>query len=418
MRVRLRFLLTLLALLAAGLPAAQAHFQLNINIRVVHVEHLADGLRVYLRLPTPYVLAPLTGAPGADGEVPPAPFTLNRVEDGELLHSIDAEALRADPLGLGRLAAAGHSLSVAGERLEPEVQALRLHSGLTQPPFATLDEAKAAMQGPVFPADAPETFVGDTVLDVLLLYRTGGAVTDYAFGSSLDPGLEGQEETANLLIDHYPGESLVFRERGLLAVPIAVSRSPLAAAGTFVIEGIRHILEGTDHVLFVLCLIIGARRISSLLWRVTGFTLGHTVTLILGFLGYVPAAPWFVPAVEMGIAASSAYAAAIAVAKRPPGGAFAVTAGIGLLHGLGFSFVLQEILRVDSPNLWQSLLAFNLGVEIGQVAIALLVWPALWLLARRSERLGNGLRWAVAVPCVAVAAFWISERGRMVLESL
>lgn len=418
MRVRLRFLLSLFTLLVVGLPAAQAHFQLNINIRVIHVEHLADGLRVYLRLPTPYVLAPLIGARRPDGSVPPAPYSRNQVEKGQLMHYIDTEALRADPMGLGHLAAAGHSLTVEGTRLAAEVQAVRLHTGLTQPPFATLEEAEAALQGPVFPADAPETFVGDTVLDVLLVYRTGGTVTDYEMGSSLDPGLKGQEETANLLIDHYPGESLVFRERGLLATPVAVSRSPLAAAGTFVIEGIRHILEGTDHVLFVLCLIIGARHIAGLLWRVTGFTLGHTMTLILGFFGYVPAAPWFVPAVETGIAASIAYAAAIAVAKRPPGGAFAVTAGIGLLHGLGFSFVLQEILRVDSPNLWQSLLAFNLGVEVGQVAIVLLVWPALWLLARRSERLGNGLRWAVAVPCVAVAAFWISERGRMVLESL
>ena len=94
---------------------AQAHFELNVNIRVIHVEHLADGLRVYLRLPTPYVLAPLIGEPRPDGTVPPAPYSINRVEDGRLMHYIDAEALRADPLGLGRLA--DHDLPLARSRL-------------------------------------------------------------------------------------------------------------------------------------------------------------------------------------------------------------------------------------------------------------------------------------------------------------
>ena len=398
--------------------AAQAHFQLNINIRVVHVEHLADGLRVYLRLPAPYVLAPLLGEQQPDGTPQPAPYTINRLQDGQLLHSFDPEALRADPLGLGELVAAGHSITVAGRELTAEVETVRVHGGLTQPPFATLEEAKVAMTGPVFPAEAGETFVGDAVIDVVLRYPGEGAIGSYGFASRLDPGLEGQEETANLLLDHYPGETLVFRERGLLAEPVEVSRSALAAAATFLAEGVRHILEGWDHVLFVLCLIIGARRIGSLLWRVTGFTLGHTVTLILGFLGYVPATPWFIPAVETGIALSIVYAAVIAVASKPAAGTTTVTAAIGLLHGLGFSFVLQEILRVDSPNLWQSLLSFNLGVELGQVGIVLVVWPLLWFLGRRNEKLGDALRWAIALPCLALAAYWVSERGKLVIAAL
>ena len=411
-------LVAALLFLGALLQPAGAHFLLNVNIRIVHIEHPGDGLRVYLRLPTPYVLAPLVGEAAADGSVAPAPFTSNRMEEGELLHSLDRAAIEADPLGLGRLVAEGHRLTVDGQPLAPRVEALRVHRALQQSPFATLEEAKASFDGPVMPAEEGEIFAGDSVLDVQLFYPAGGAVYDYRFASTLDPGLEGQEKTANLIIDHFIGEPLVFRQTGLLAEPVAVSRSALAAAWGFVLAGVKHILEGTDHVLFVVCLTIGAVGLGNLLWRVTGFTLGHTVTLIMGFLGYVPTGAWFIPAVEMGIALSIIYAAVIAVLRAPGAGTIAVTAAIGLLHGLGFSFVLQEILRVDAPNLWQSLVAFNVGVELGQIAIVALIWPIMWYLARKGPKPVQVARWAAALPCMVVAGVWTGERGLQLLSAL
>ena len=111
------------------------------------------------------------------------------------------------------------------------------------------------------------------------------------------------------------------------------------------------------------------------------------MTLAIGFFGYVPSGAWFVPSVETGIALSIIYAAALAVKRNGPEtsanrSTFVVTVLIGLLHGLGFSFVLQEIIQVTSPNIWQSLLAFNVGVEIGQIAIVLAIWPLLRIIAR------------------------------------
>ena len=416
---QLRLFLLLALLCVAFVPQAQGHFLLNINIRVIHVEHLEDGLRVYLRLPMPYLVAKLTGPAQADGTVAPAPFTTNEVKNGELLHRIDLEALRRDPLGLGRLVADGHQLTVDGRALVGEVEQVRVLGGLSQSPFATLEEAKRSFEGPLYSEGEAAAFVGDLVVDSVLRYRLGASVEAYSLSSSLDPGLEGQEETANVLLDYLPGsDPLVFRLRGLLSEPVEVSRSRLAAAVSFVLEGIRHILEGTDHVLFVLCLTIGALGLGNLLWRVTGFTLGHTVTLIAGFFGFVPAGAWFVPAVETGIALSIIYAAVIAIVSRPSGATLAVTTLIGLLHGLGFSFVLHEILRVDAPNLWQSLLAFNLGVELGQVGIVLLVFPAMLLLSTINKRAASLGRSAIAYVCMAIAAVWTGERILMVIETL
>ena len=96
-----------------------------------------------------------------------------------------------------------------------------------------------------------------------------------------------------------------------------------------------------------------------LVYRVSGFTIGHTITLVGGFFGYAPSGAWFIPAVELGIALSIIYAAITAVTNRGEISSFLITTCIGLLHGLGFSFVLHEILKVDSPNLWVSLISFN-----------------------------------------------------------
>jgi hypothetical protein len=401
-----------------------AHFLLNLNVRILHVEHLADGLRIYLRTPMPYLVADRIGPFGADGLPEPAPYTTNRLEDGKPVHHIDPNSLRRDPNGLGRFAAEGFRFTTEGRTLRAVVERVRAHPIGTQPSFATLDEARAAFVSEVaYPPGANPAYVGDVVVDMILRYETGAPVYDYAVSSSLDPGLPGQENTANLILDYGPGDTKVFRARGLLAEPISITRSVWAAVATFIQEGVRHILEGWDHVLFVLCLVLGATRLNSLVWRVTGFTIGHSVTLSVGFFGYVPTGAWFIPAVETGIALSIIYAAAIAVVARRDRNRselepFLVTMAIGLLHGLGFSFVLQEILKVDSPNIWQSLLAFNVGVEIGQILIILLAWPLFRLIEWLSRRAWQIGRWGVAAACAMIALFWTAQRGAAVISAI
>lgn len=395
---------------------ASAHFLLNLNVRILHVEHLADGLRVYLRTPMPYLVAGRVGPVGTDGLPAPAPYTTNRMEEGKLVHYVDHGQLRRHSIGLGALAAEGFRFDTYGKPLEASVEQVRVYRIGNQPEFATMDEAKAAFAtGSAYPETTDPLYVGDTVVDIILRYRAGAPVYEYAVSSTLNPGLPGQEDTANLILDYGPGGTQVFRARGLLAEPIAISRSALSAVVTFIKEGVRHILEGLDHVLFVLCLVLGATQIRSLVGRITGFTIGHSVTLTIGFFGIVPSGAWFIPAVEAGIALSIIYAAAIAVLPRSQQNSserilFAVTCAIGLLHGLGFSFVLQKILQINSPGIWQSLLAFNVGVEIGQLLIIVMSWPLFRLISRLSSRTWHIGRWAIAAGCTGIAVFWTGER--------
>lgn len=400
---------------------AIAHFLLNLNVRILHVEHTPDGLDIHLRLPMPYLVADKLGPIGSDGNPAPAPYTTNAIEDGKLVHYLDADQLQNNAAGLGAIATAGHIVEVNGEALQAEVLKVDVHRRGEETKFATLGEAKAsAAQSPIVPGD-PLPYVGDAVVDIHARYTGKQPISAYSIRSTLDPGLPGQEDTANLVIDYGSTGPKIFRSRGLLTDPVEVSHSSWAAIKTFIDQGIRHILSGTDHVLFVLCLIIGATSLLGLVERVTGFTIGHTVTLIAGFLGFVPSGAWFVPAVELGIAITIVYAAWMAVKpgernKVDTFQMFAVTTAIGLLHGFGFSFVLHEILRVDSPNLWQSLIAFNVGVEIGQLSIILLVWPLFFFLRKFNETIWQYARLTVAAGCSLVAVFWIYERTLILIN--
>jgi len=410
-------------LLLCTIVPASAHFLLNLNVRIFHVDQRSDGLHMYVRMPMPYLVADRVGAVGADGLPEPARYTSNRMEDGNLVHYVDFDQLRRDPGGLGTFAAEGIQLVAMDRVLEAVIEEIRVYPLGTQPDFATLDEAKRAFVAEqAYPAEESAVYVGDVVVDVMLSYQTGKPIYAYTLSSSLDPGLPGQDDTANLVLDYSPGGVQVFRARGLLADPVSISRSILSALTTFVKEGIRHILEGLDHVLFVLCLTLGAFGIKSLLWRVTGFTIGHSVTLSAGFFGFVPSGQWFVPAVEMGIAISIIYAAAIAVVPRFRSSKnekriFVVTSLIGLLHGLGFSFVLRNILQVTSPNIWQSLLAFNIGVELGQILIVVFASLLLWSIGRFGGKAASVGRWAIAGSSTVIALFWTIQRGTSLIGS-
>lgn len=423
MSERIRSLPTLAFVLITLVLAtsASAHFLLNLNVRIIHIEHQSDGLSVYLRTPMPYLVADKLGETDGDELPAPAPFTTNAREGGQLVHFVDLEAVAAEPLGLGQIAEDGLSLVVDGARLRGSVDTLRLHRVGTEPGFATLDEAKLAVAEGAMPSSP--LFVGDTVADIVIRYVADTRIRSYSISSTLDPGLPGQEMTANLILDYGGDTPKVFRSRGLMLEPVEVTQSHMGAFVSFVWEGVRHILEGLDHVLFVVCLVIGATALRSLLWRVTGFTLGHSVTLALGFFGFVPTGAWFIPAVETGIALSIIYAAWTALrgdahSTEAESRILVITILIGLLHGLGFSFVLQEILQVSSPNIWQSLLAFNVGVEIGQLSIVLLIWPAMALLRRANVKAWRIAKTGLAVGCSIVAGVWTFERVGQVLASL
>ena len=184
-----------------------------------------------------------------------------------------------------------------------------------------------------------------------------------------------------------------------------------AAAG-FVALGVVHILSGIDHLLFLLCLIIPFRRIRQVLPIVTAFTIAHSFTLLGSAYNLAPQAAWFPPFVETAIAASIVFMALENILGADLRRRWLITGLFGLVHGFGFSYGLQQNLQFAGKHLLVSLLSFNIGIELGQIAVLAVMLPVLSLLFRvvRAERVG------VIVLSALVAHtgwHWMIERGEV-----
>lgn len=163
-------------------------------------------------------------------------------------------------------------------------------------------------------------------------------------------------------------------------VPEAQDR--LEIFSDYVVMGVHHLLVGVDHILFVTCLVLLVTARRTLIWVVSSFTLGHSVTLSLSTLGLVPISTALA---EVFIAFSVLYAAVEllnnndkSLIKRYP----ALMAGLfGLLHGLGFASVLADV-GVPHLHIPLSLFAFNVGIEIGQLLVIFLFLVLAFLLRR------------------------------------
>jgi hypothetical protein len=181
------------------------------------------------------------------------------------------------------------------------------------------------------------------------------------------------------------------------------------AAGRFVRLGFEHILGGVDHLLFLLCLVIPFRRLGPLVGVVTAFTVAHSITLLASAYDLAPGALWFPALIETLIAASIVYMAIETCVAPSTQHRWALAFGFGLVHGFGFSFVLRETLQFAGDHLLLSLLSFNLGVELGQLLVLLVLVPALVLLFRRvPERAGTLV---LALFIGHTAWHWMVERG-------
>ena len=182
------------------------------------------------------------------------------------------------------------------------------------------------------------------------------------------------------------------------------------AALRFLRSGFFHILQGADHLLFLLCLVAPFRRVLPLVGVVTAFTAAHSVTLLASALGMAPAALWFPPLIELLIAGSIVYMALENIVGARLGRRWLVAFAFGLVHGFGFSFALRESLQFAGSHLLTALLSFNIGVELGQIAVLLALVPLLQLAFKYivAERIGIIILSAL----VAHSAWhWTLDRG-------
>lgn len=317
--------------------------------------------------------------------------------------------------------------------------------------FAELDEHEAAVDGYVTDRFAV-TSDGDPCTPTLgaadVVERGGRAYASLAYAYACAGAPDGVHEVSSALFPDaesfvHSTETIVeYALDGEEGSAVLTASSPTLTTGEhrllkqlaeFFVLGGEHLLFGLDHVLFLLALLVGARRLRDVVWTATAFTVAHSITFLLAALGVVE-----VPAivVEPVIAASIAVVAGVDLVLLARDGA-ALPSGardalawrgtvrdertawdrwrlplvfvFGLVHGVGFAGALGIDAAWSWSLLW-SLLAFNVGIEAVQLGIVAVVFPLLVLLRARAPRTA---RWALGAGCAVIAVvalWWLLER--------
>ena len=177
----------------------------------------------------------------------------------------------------------------------------------------------------------------------------------------------------------WSGPPRIYKRTGPFELDLTAARvhpTFWSTAGEFVLWGMHHILIGYDHIAFLLALLLGARKISEMIRVVTSFTVAHSITLLLAALNVIRLPG---PVTESLIAASIVYVAAENYFIKNANYRWVLTFAFGLVHGLGFSSVLRDRLQ-DLDSIGVPVVFFNLGVELGQISILLVLFPLLaWI---------------------------------------
>ena len=292
-----------------------------------------------------------------------------------------------------------------GDRLgTPQVAAVRA-SLPSDRSFGSYEAALAHVTGPPLPADT-EFVWAQGLLDVLFEYPIQSDRSRF----SIEPRLARLGiRTVTVLRFLPPGGAVrAFEFEGDPGL-VVLDPSWRQAAWQFVKLGFNHILDGTDHLLFLFCLVIPFRRLRSLVAVVTAFTVAHSMTLIASAYNLAPDALWFPPLIETLIATSIVYMALENIVAPQLQRRWLITFAFGLVHGFGFSFALRRTLQFAGSHLLTSLLAFNVGVELGQLLVLVLLIPALDILFRSvvAERLGTVI---LSTLVGHTAWHWMTER--------
>jgi hydrogenase/urease accessory protein HupE len=258
------------------------------------------------------------------------------------------------------------------------------------------------------------SFVGNAYIERSTISRRGGL-------SGVEIRIEGLTTVATdvlVRIERLDGSTEVARlTASTPSFVVTAAAQTWDVASTYLVFGMLHIWQGTDHLLFVACLVLIAGSWKRILITITGFTIAHSVTLSLAALELVHLP---VPPIEAMIALSIVFLAReIALDRRDtltwryP---IVVSATFGLLHGFGFASALAEI-GLPRTEIPAALLAFNLGVEIGQVVFVGAIIAAAWLIKTGFQKFTqNPIRWLsliqkpVAYTIGGITMFWTLER--------
>ncbi len=409
-------LVTALMLVLLSSPS-QAHFE-RFEPRVVFIGEVDDSLRAYVRMPLGLAILP-TNWKGVEANQN-LPFLVTKEAKDGLTYSLDQNALKSSPQTLIDKVSIGHQFWIDGkEVIQSKVSHARISTKKTLPQFSTLSSADTSIPQETLEIENGEIDLFDATLDVeIILPKTAIKSENIRITSHLGQDFETIDRLANVVT--YYGPTKPKRQTTIGVMDISFGDRPKEAASVVnqLQHGATHILKGLDHVLIIVLIALTASTWVVVLRNATGFTIGHSITLSLGAYGYLPTAAWFAPMAEIFIAATILYGALLILKQKSESLDLRTICVIGLIHGIGFSFALEDVFQAAGDNAILTLLYFNLGVEIGQVAVYLALLPILLLLTRFAKSTEFIWKNVMAIGMITISAYWIFDRGGDFLETI
>ena len=239
-------------------------------------------------------------------------------------------------------------------------------------------------------------------------YPTGGVTGSVVVTARLFPYDPNHQTFLNFYErDELTSQAILDRDHAEFEYFAGTRQGVLAVFRKFVPAGIHHILIGPDHLLFLVGLLLLGGSVRKLLLVVTAFTVAHSITLSLAALNFVtPPARIVEPAIALSIVYVGIDNLMVGRGRDVRGW---IAFAFGFIHGFGFASVLREM-GLPSRALGWSLFSFNLGVEIGQLLVVVIVASALLALRARNETAGRRLAFAGSLVVVAMGVFWFVQR--------
>ena len=202
-------------------------------------------------------------------------------------------------------------------------------------------------------------------------------------------------------IDGSSFESIAGSRNLEITIPFEQSIYPIAYFNL----GFDHLLKGIDHIVFLICLIFLVYGFTNLIKVITAFTIAHSITLSLSFLGIVAISQSVIEAL---IALTIIFVALDAADSKDKQFPWYYAFGFGLLHGFGFSGALSEI-GINNNELALSLLFFNVGIEIAQLAIIPI--PFLIIFFFRNSKVFQNIKYLTAIIIGGIGVYWFIDRA-------
>ena len=366
--------LFVLILLASTINVAQAHFKPGTVVREFVLTHAESTTEVYVRTPIPLVFGDVLSGAAVENE-----FLINRSTASEPQWYLSQDKIDSSRAAFAKRLTNSLQWKVGLESVSSRVRAYRVIKASERvSAFQSSSIARASLKES---SSVDDVAIGAGYIDMLvsidaradawpLRVRAGVVFTELPPDVHID----------NHFFDERDKNKRKFTKSGQLSHAQNLPSTFIGWMVEYVIQGTLHIIMGFDHLLLVAAMTLGISSALMLIRCVTAFTLGHAITLVVAFLGYSPQIAWFIPAIELAIALSVVAAALGALFSKSA--SVLVYCVVGLLHGFGFSFVLGDILRRDSPELIQALSAFIFGIEIGQLIIIGLTLALIYVVKR------------------------------------